>query len=77
MPNYQLRPTHGFFIKLSISISWLLPVCSSIVLMNTACQINTCLLWWIEMFGAGNVATKRKGVLNDAINGRDEHLIAI
>jgi len=45
--------------------------------MNTACQINTCLLWWIEMFGAGNVATKRKGVLNDAINGRDEHLIAI
>jgi hypothetical protein len=39
----------AFFIKLSIS--WLLPVCSSIVLMNTACQINTCSLWWIEMFG--------------------------
>jgi len=30
-----------------------------------------------QMFGAGNVATKRKGVLNDAINGRDEHLIEI
>jgi len=29
------------------------------------------------MFDAGNIATKRKGVFNDAINGRDEHLIEI